>query len=303
MKHPNFFIVGAPKCGTTSMYHYLDQHPDIFIPPTKEPRFFIGDIISSVNDQDPIKEYLLRTSVFTKNDYLNLYRHQNEKALGDASTQYLYHHKEVIPQIKSMCKDQEPKILIMLRNPIDRAFSNFSHNSFSYEKRTFNDALFTEHKMIADNFNSFWYYKGLSTYSSGVAAYLEAFDQVKVVIFEEFVKDVQGSMKSIYDFLEVDSNFKVNHFLVNKKNTGKAKSVWLNNFLMKIRKLKFLKKILITLIGQKRLKLVNEIVTRSNLSKEKAQLSSEDRIYLRDFFKDDITKLSKLLPNSNINWQ
>ena len=303
MKHPNFFIVGAPKCGTTSMYHYLDQHPDIFIPPTKEPRYFISDTISSINDQDPIKEYLLRTSVFTKNDYLNLYSQQDEKALGDASTQYLYHHEEVIPQIKSMCKDQEPKILIMLRNPIERAFSNYSHNSFSYEKRTFNDALLTEDKMIADNFNSFWHYKGLSTYSSGVAAYLEAFDQVKVIIFEDFVNDVQGSMKSIYDFLEVDSSFKINHFLVNKKNTGKAKSVWLNSFLMKIRKLTFLKKILITLIGQKRLKLVNEIVTRSNLSKEKAQLSSEERVYLRDYFKDDIAELGKLLPNSDINWQ
>ena len=61
MRKPNFFIVGAPKSGTTSLFHYLDQHPDIYIPSIKEPRFIADDILAT-SDDDPIKEYLLRTS-------------------------------------------------------------------------------------------------------------------------------------------------------------------------------------------------------------------------------------------------
>jgi len=57
IKYPNFFIVGAPKSGTTSLYHYLKQHPDISIP-EKEPRYFIKDSILGVSEEDPIKPYL-----------------------------------------------------------------------------------------------------------------------------------------------------------------------------------------------------------------------------------------------------
>ena len=66
MIKPNFFIVGAPKSGTTSLFHYLEQHPEIFIPSIKEPRYFISDQILNTSDKDPIKEYLL-TIIFKIN--------------------------------------------------------------------------------------------------------------------------------------------------------------------------------------------------------------------------------------------
>ena len=68
MNYPNLYIVGAPKAGTTSLYHYLSQHPDIAIP-DKEPRFFIKDSIQNISEADPIKPYLLRSSIF---DELNI---------------------------------------------------------------------------------------------------------------------------------------------------------------------------------------------------------------------------------------
>ena len=66
MTFPNLYIVGAPKSGTTSLYHYLNQHPDINIP-NKEPRFLINNIINSVSEDDPIKPYLIRSSILDKN--------------------------------------------------------------------------------------------------------------------------------------------------------------------------------------------------------------------------------------------
>ena len=81
MIKPNFFIVGAPKSGTTSLFHYLEQHPEIFIPSIKEPRYFIADHILNTSDYDPIKEYLLRTSTLNTNDYLDLYKDKSQKVL------------------------------------------------------------------------------------------------------------------------------------------------------------------------------------------------------------------------------
>ena len=72
-------------------------------------------------------------------------------------------------------------------------------------------------------FNSFWYYKGLSTYADSVKAYIDAFQQVKVIFFEDFVDDIDKSLVDIFDFLEVDNSFKVSHFMINKKSTGAPK--------------------------------------------------------------------------------
>ena len=78
MKHPNLYIIGAPKSGTTSLYQYLNQHPNISIP-IKEPRYLIKQSIQNVSDDDPIKPYLLRSSILDKESYNKLYNNKSEK--------------------------------------------------------------------------------------------------------------------------------------------------------------------------------------------------------------------------------
>ena len=158
MKHPNLYIIGAPKSGTTSLYQYLNQHPNISIP-LKEPRYLIKQSIQNVSDDDPIKPYLLRSSILDKESYNKLYNNKTEKILCDASSQYLYHHREVITQIKALEDSQPTKIIILLRNPIERAFSNYLHNCATFEYLDFFQALEQEHSRILKGFNSFWHYK------------------------------------------------------------------------------------------------------------------------------------------------
>jgi hypothetical protein len=300
MPSPNFFIVGAPKSGTTSLYHYLTQHPDIYIPSSKEPRFFINDHILNTNETDPIKEYLLRTSSLEESAYLDLYANRNEKVLADASTQYLFHHQEVIPKVKKMVGD--PKILILLRNPTDRAYSNFLHNSLTYEDLSFVESIEAEQKRKEDKYNSFWFYKGLSTYFEPVKAYQAAFSQVKVVLFEDFVKDTKKTMKEIYSFLEIDNEFAISEYLVNKKNTGTPRSKTVNSLLNKGQKLNRLKKMVSLIIGKDKLKLIRELLMRSNLSKKNNRLSEDLRKEVDAQFYADVQSLKKILPDSNINW-
>ncbi len=301
MNYPNLYIVGAPKAGTTSLYHYLSQHPDIAIP-DKEPRFFIKETIQSVSDKDPIKPYLLRSSILDEIAYTNLYAKKNEKIKCDASTQYLYHHNEVIPKIKQLKDGKSPKILIILRNPIQRAFSNYSHNYLTFEKLDFKHALEKEKYRISKGFNSFWYYKGLSTYSDSVKAYIDAFQQVKVIFFEDFVNDIDKSLVDIFDFLEVDNSFKVSHFMINKKSTGAPKSKKINTFLQSSSKFSFFKKILHNTIGEQKTKLIRELIMRKNLSKSKISLDESLKSNLESYFVEDIAQLKKILPQHNIGW-
>ena len=301
MRKPNFFIVGAPKSGTTSLFHYLDQHPDIYIPSIKEPRFFIADDILATSDDDPIKEYLLRTSTLNQQEYLDLYKDSSNKILGDASIQYLYHYETVIPKMLKLV-GKEVKILIVLRNPVDRAFSNYSHNLSTYENLDFEQALALESDRILNGFNSFWHYKGHSMYGKQVEAFFQNFDNVKLVFFEDFIRDIENTVKDIYTFLDVDSSFTTSDYLVNKKNTGQAKSKLFNQFMVNVKKIKGVKKIAYYIFGERRVKHFNELILRANLSKKKVKLDVKLRDQLNQFFKQDVEYLKKVVPNQKIDW-
>ena len=108
---PTFFIVGAPKSGTTLLYNYLKQHPKVFLPSRKEPHFF----------SQSYHNFRLAPPVSTKDAYLEIFKNtENFKAIGEASTNYLSD-----PETAYLIKNQLPnsKIIISIRNPIDRSFS------------------------------------------------------------------------------------------------------------------------------------------------------------------------------------
>lgn len=105
MKKPNFFILGAPKCGTTSLSHYLSEHQNIFFSDPKEPHYFSTDFSD---------EYRL---IITEEEYLNLFSGaENYKAAGEGSVWYLY-SKDAVPNILEYNPDA--KFIVMTREPVD----------------------------------------------------------------------------------------------------------------------------------------------------------------------------------------
>ena len=113
----DFFIVGAPKAGTTSLYHYLNEHPEISMSSQKEPDYF--------SDADIQNEgmYYGKNRIDTIKKYHSLFDDNSESKLkGEASVSYLF-YKNVPQKIKAYNPDS--KIIIMLRNPIERAFSHY----------------------------------------------------------------------------------------------------------------------------------------------------------------------------------
>ena len=164
---PNFFIVGAPKCGTTAMHEYLRRHPDIYLPLYKEPHYFGSDLQGS------------RFQQFRNNQqkYLSLYQDvYHEQMIGEASPWYLVSRKAA-DEIASY--DANAKIIIMLRNPADMMYSLYSQFRYSGNEHltSFEEALRLEserkqgkHIRRAAHCIIGLFYREMASYTQQVAA-------------------------------------------------------------------------------------------------------------------------------------
>src|SRR5580765_4773440 len=137
-KLPNFFIVGAAKSGTTSLYEYMKMHPEVYMAPIKETHHFSTDIDNtqfrpnyarSLNKdltsflEGDMSDGIFHAFVKDWNQYVKLFGKVNsEKAIGEVTNSYLYSH-EAAQNILS--RFPNAKVIMILRNPIDRAFSHY----------------------------------------------------------------------------------------------------------------------------------------------------------------------------------
>lgn len=201
VKKPNFFILGAAKSGTTSMHHYLGQHPDIFMTAHKEPTFFCEDfqVVSH-----PVQ-------------YFNLFdAARGEKVIGESSHGYFTDPK--VPRIiKGLFQDA--RFLVMLRNPAERAYSHYVQlRSLGFERiSSFEKALlaeegrFSSRKFKQSNpqylHNFFYFRTGL--YGLLLQRYFSLFprEQFKIITTEQFNADPVGEIRRIFSFLGVDPDF------------------------------------------------------------------------------------------------
>ncbi len=223
---PNFFIVGAPKCGTTSMYAYLSGHPEIFFPEVKEPHHFATDIHSPLYIRD-------------REAYLALFSPgRGKRVIGEASVWYLY-AKRAAEEIRAFAP--EAKILVMLRNPVEMVYSYHSQRLAwgNEEIRDFSEALDAEPerrrgKRLPKR-NPYpvegLYYSEIARYAEQLQRYLECFDrdQIHVVLFDDFKRDTGRVFEEVLRFLEVDATYRP-QFVVQNPNRSR-RSMLLHNLL------------------------------------------------------------------------
>lgn len=200
MRKPDFLIVGAPKCGTTALYDFLNQHPQIFMPELKEPHYFIRDVYDkAVTDTD---EYFALFDAAT-----------DDQLAGEASTWYLY-VKSSADEIRAVCGTI--KIIIMLRNPVDMMYSLHGHNIFK-GRETITDfgaamAAETERKAQATagapatTFTDRVFYRDAATYSDKVQHYFDVFgrENVMVILYDDFRADNVAVYNEVLGFLGID---------------------------------------------------------------------------------------------------
>ena len=196
---PDFFIVGAPKAGTSSLYEYLKDVPGIFLSDRKEPNFF-----SRINSP---KNFVLQP-IRDKQEYLNLFaKAKEEDVIGEASTAYLSN-----PEAHNLIHEVNPnaKIIIILRDPVERAISSYlmikktGKVDLSFRKELDKAILMYEGNKTSSNLTL---RKGF--YSENIKKYWNIFgkEQVKILIFEEFIKNPKNTVEDIINFLFYKSSF------------------------------------------------------------------------------------------------
>jgi hypothetical protein len=237
-RKPDFFIVGAPRCGTTSLYEYLKQHPDVYMSASKELHFFGTDI------RYPQAANMVRG----ENEYLSMFHGAtNEKRIGEASPLYLY-SKAAARELKSSCPNA--LLIIMLRNPVDMMYSNFVERRYygnylagQEDIEDFEEALRAEEarkrgQRIPRGAPPFppgpfyLFYRDLAQYAEQVRRYLAVFDreQLHFVIFDDLQQDALKVFSEVCRFLGIDPGFKPKIRVANPQK--KARSRLLMRFIL-----------------------------------------------------------------------
>ena len=296
---PNFIVVGAAKSGTTSIHYYLKQHPEIYLPENKESFFFAG--ISKTFYSGEGSEY---GSNIIENweDYLTIYENASKEiAIGEVCVAYLYFYKNSIERIKKYLPS-DIKILIILRNPIDRAFSNYKHHvRDNLEALTFEKAI--EPETISKRLEEKWWwgfdYISPGMYYEQIKAYLDAFKEVRIIFYEDFEQDTRKTLKYLFEFLGVDDSFEPD--ISEKHNVSEIEintdfKKFLNDPNHSIKKT--LRPILLNTIGIRYTeKIVNFFKDKNTL-----KIKPKTRQKMIKLYRDDILKLGELIDRDLSRW-
>ena len=299
-KLPNLLIAGAAKCGTSSLHKYLDQHPQIFMSEAKEPRF-ISSQVSSFPLNGPGDDKVEAWYVKDYESYTKLFEgSEGYPIVGESSADTLYFYERTIPVIKQYLGD--PKIIIMLRNPVKRAFSAYQHLVRDLrEELSFEDGLREEPNRIRDNWELIYHYRAASLYYDSVKAFLDNFSSVKIVLSEDQEKRPQQVLRDIFRFLGVDPSCDINtDFRYNV--SGKPKSQWLHQFLFEENMArKLAQPIVHTFFSAETRQRIAQKIQQKNLTR--LAINPDTKRSLHQYFEQDIRKMEKLLNRDLSIWR
>ena len=280
-KWPNFFIVGAPKAGTSSLYTYLDSIPGIFMSMPKEPNYFSVKTISE-------NSHTVMKPIRDKSKYLDLFKKvKDEKIIGEASPSYLSD-----PEAPKLIHEIAPeaKIIISLRDPVERTFSYYlMFIRGGFMKDSFHDEVQKALKLVRIyNKRSLRLETGL--YAEDIQRYHDIFgpEQVKIIIFEELINDVKKTMKDILSFLDI--YYELNEFDVEAYNKFGVPRSSISQFILRRGNLR---KLAARFMSPSKRRILKEKILLKN--EPKPEMPDEDREILRNFYREDVYKTEKIL--------
>ena len=296
---PNFFLIGAPKAGTTSLYMYLSQHPEIYMSPQKETNYFAFKGLSLANmefsdsEEEKYVKKIYSVSVTDEKAYIALFaKVTSERAIGEASTSYLHF---LYPHAAKSIHDSFPdaKLIAILRDPVERSFSAFLY----FVREGIESITDFSEAIQAENWRRDRYVRG-GFYSEALTRYFELFkaDQIRIYLYEDLKKDTRGLMQDIFSYLDVDEAF-VPDMSVKFNVSGIPKSRVLHNLIWKTPKAL---KAVVTPIITPGLNRTIRNLSYHNLHRPK--LSPSVRRLLQDMYREDILKVQDLIDRDLSKW-
>lgn len=296
--HPNFLIIGPPKCASTSLHYYLGQHPEIYTSKTKETFFFVKDYEKGMAFYEKYFEDAGKA-----------------KAIGEATPVYAF-----LPFVADRIKKHYPEIKLILcfRNPMDRTFSSWlMQKGMGVEKASFREAIDINLKQLSyinlegdegvkawkDSVGNFEAgesrlrtYLQAGFYSKIIKSYEKRFrpEQIKIIFMEDIKDHFDATMKELFTFLNVQDDFIVpNKEVVNFYFERKGNKI--SNKIIGIKATKF--------IAKRLPKNFKNIFKNRWKVKETPRISAEDRQYCWEILKEDIAELEKITGRDLSSWK
>ena len=286
MNGPNFFIIGAAKCGTTSLHYYLAQHPEIFLTKVKEPHFFD-------NDNEYVKGY---------DYYLDRYYKGSEtyKIRGEATPNYLHQGEKVAGRILQDV-GSDLKFVVLLRDPVQRAYSHYQHMVRNgLEQRDFNSALDVDKSRSEIDGWYTYYLDGF--YYNQLQSWVETFGRERFLFLlsDELSGSPAASLSQIYDFLGVDRDFQISN--LSRKNTqGQSRSKLLMKILNTQNPIKAIAKAIVPKSRRRNIEtFIRKLNTRRIESNDK--ISADIAATLKQAYRNDILQLEELVSKDLSSW-
>lgn len=297
---PNFVVVGAPKCGTTSLYYYLRQHPDIFVPERKELHYFAYEYMSRYV-AGPGDAYILTTLCATEAEYAAYYETVDERtAVGDVSPSYFYYSTLPGSDLCQRMRDLlgRPRIILMVRDPVEKAFSQYMHLvRDARETLDFQTALEREGERAALGYSAMWRYAESSLFSERVRRFFDEFgrDRVRIVAFDDFIQRPLDTLRGVFEFLGVDPVVPIRLGSAHNRS-GTPRSRWVAGLLSRPHGLITVARRVLPVTVTTR---VRDLLVRANTGTKPA-VGGESRRYLDRYFADDRAALASLLDSTAV---
>jgi hypothetical protein len=292
---PNLFVVGAAKAGTTALYDYLAQHPQVFLSRVKEPMFFSRD------------EYYARGLDWYEHFYFR--GAENYPVRAEATPHYLYWSEKVAPRIKEVYGERPVKFIVSFRDPVSRAYSWYWNMvREGRENLDFDEALRVEERRLAQNRNELYQlgsmvygYDAGSRYASLLQPYLELFSAEDFFfVFQDDLKDrANETCEEVFEFLGIQTST-----LTNTSNSNPAAMPRSRLLHKTLRQRSLLKEFVKPFIpGRVRRRLKSKVM-QVNL-KETPYVSLDPQLAheLRLSYRTEIEKLEKITGRELSSWK
>lgn len=294
MQKPNFFIIGAPKCGTTSMAEWLSAHPNIYLSPIKEPNYF--------NTDDRW------TMTHTQQQYESLFKKAGKahQAIGEASAWYLYSQKAV-PNILRYTNN--PKFIVMLRNPLEMVYSLHQQEVYSGNEPITDFALAwsLQEKRAAGvevsrqviEVRRLLYGPACQLGEQLVRLYQQAKkENVLVLLLDDVKQCAQSEYVKVLDFLGVPNDDRVEFPVFNLAKAHRSR--WVGRTIAVIGRTARRAKLAVGVHGG--LGVLDRLAHANTVKQARSVVDSKTTMLLLDYFHEDIIKLSQLLQRDLSHW-
>jgi len=287
---PNLFVLGAAKAGTTALCQYLAQHPEIYFPSEKEPGFFSDNLLYSKGWEWYLSKYFADAA-----GYL---------VRGEGTPRYLRMPQRLIPRLKKAYSDDELKFVVVLRDPVLRAWSHYLHRvRDGAESKSFAQALQLEDERMAEDPEAWYGYFRDGLYSQQLKEWFEEYprENFKIIFSENLLEAADEEVSEVFRFLHVNDSIRLSE--VKKRNQASTiRFKWLAGMMHSDSIFKTVLRLVLN--DDLRRDLAKKIIRKNRKEFDVVpKLDPDDAFRLRGKYMEEINDLERLLQCDLSRWK